>query len=65
MIKDKSLLEKIIALRQKYKEELDRLPTSSMNSVRRKMTKQIVVDLTEILYVEPEPEQEGAGDEQE
>ena len=67
MIKDKSLLEKIIALRQKYKEELDRLPTSSMNSVRRKMTKQIVVELTDILYVEPEPEpeQEGAVDEQE
>lgn len=63
MIKDKSLLEKIIALRQKYKEELDRLPTSSMNSVRRKMTKQIVVELTDILYVEPEPEQKGAGDE--
>lgn len=61
MIKDKSLLEKIIALRQKYKEELDRLPTSSMNSVRRKMIKQIVVELTDILYVEPEQEQEGAG----
>lgn len=58
MIKDKSLLEKIIALRQKYKEELDRLPTSSMNSVRRKMTKQIVVELTDILYVEPDPDQE-------
>lgn len=58
MIKDKSLLEKIIALRQKYKEELDRLPTSSMNSVRRKMIKQIVVELTDILYVEPDPDQE-------
>ena len=54
MMRDKTVLENVIEMRSKYKEELDGLPQSSMNTIRRQLLSRVVNDLTDILCADQE-----------
>lgn len=54
MMRDKTVLENVIEMRRKYKTELDNLPQSSMNTIRRQLLSRVVNDLTDILCADQE-----------
>lgn len=54
MMRDKTVLENVIEMRSKYKAELDGLPQSSMNTIRRQLLSRVVNDLTDILCADQE-----------